>query len=147
MRDVAVNGYIQSYHQFYRLKCSVSMSCSFESEQNCGCPEGCHVNVACYLPIKADNARYIDVCDHSPIRLPYMQDQKLLKLCWRSFSEWGKECVTFSFAYKGSLYLIYERLHPIATQMTQDARPQIIGSPLTIIFRMGQGAFLSCFWL
>jgi hypothetical protein len=74
-----------------------------------------------------------------------MQDQKSLTLHWRSFSEWGRECVTSSFAYKDRLYRIYECLHPIATQITRDARPKIIDSPLTLICRMGQGAFLTCF--
>ena len=144
---MVVNGYIQSCDQLYRLKDSVLLSCSFENELNCGCLGGCCGNVACDLPMKAANSRYIDVCDHSPIRLPKMQDQKLLMLHWRSFSEWGRKNVTFFFAYKGSLYLIYERLHPIATQITHDARPKIIDSLLTLILRMRQGAFLTCFWL
>jgi len=143
---VAINDYIQSCDRFYRLKRSVSLGCSFENELNCGCPGGCHGNVACYLSIKAADSWYIDVCNHSPIGLPKMQDQKSLTLRWRSFSEWVRECVTFSFAYKSSLYLIYERLHPIATQITQGARPKIIESLLTLIFRMGQGAVFTCFW-
>jgi len=76
-----------------------------------------------------------------------MQHQTLLMLCWRSSSEWGKECVTFSFTFKGSLYLIYDRLHPIASQITQDARRKIIDSPFSVISRMGQGPFLTCFRL
>jgi len=54
-------------------------------------------------------------------------------LCWRSFPEWGREHVVFSFAYKGGQYLIYEWPQPIATQITQDARPKFIDSPLTLI--------------
>ena len=145
--QVAVISYIHSRDRLYRLKHSVSLSYSFENEVKCGCLGGCRGNIACYLPIKSTNSPYIDVCDHSPIRLPTMQDQKLWTLCWLSFSEWGWECVTFSFAYKCSLYLNYENLHPIATQITQDARPIIIHLPLTVMFRMGQGAFLNCFWL
>jgi len=144
---VAVNGYIQCCERFYWLKRLVSLGCSFENELNCGCPGGCHWNVACSLPIKAANSRYMDVCDHLPIRLPNIQVQKSLTLRWRSFSEWGRECVTFSSAYKGSLYLIYERLHVIAAQITQGARPKIIDSPLTLIFRMGLGLVLTCFQL
>ena len=143
---MAVNGQIHSCDRFYRLICSVSLGGSFEDEPNCGCPGGCRGNVSCYQPIKAANSRYIDVCDHSPIRLPKMQEQKSLTLCWRLFSQWGRECVTFSSAYKGSLYLIYERLHPIATQITQGASPKVIDSLLTLIFRMGQRAVLTCFW-
>jgi len=77
---VAVNGYIQSCDLFYRLKRSVSLGCSFENELNCGCPGGCRGKVTWYLPIKAANSRYIDVCDHSPIRLPKMRDPKSLTL-------------------------------------------------------------------
>ena len=144
---MAVNGNIQSCDRFHRLKHSVSLSCSIVNELNYGCPGDCPGNIACYLPIKAANSRYIDVCDHWPFRLPKMQDQQSLTLRWRSLSEWGRECVAFSFAYKGSLSLIYERLHPIATQIAQEVRPKIIDSPLTLIFRMGQGVFLTGFWL
>jgi len=77
---VAVNGYIQSCDWFYWRKRSVSLGCTFEYELNCGCPGGCDENVACYLPIKAANSRYMDVCDHLPIRLPKMQEQKSLTL-------------------------------------------------------------------
>jgi len=60
-----------------------------------------------YLPIKAVNSRYIDVCDHSPNRLLTMQDQKLLLLRSRSMTRWGMERVALSFAYKGSQYCDY----------------------------------------
>jgi len=63
-----------------------------------------------------------------------------------SFAECGRERDTFSFAYKGGPYLIDECLQPIATQITQDARPKIVDTPLTLIFRMGQGACLSYIW-
>jgi hypothetical protein len=95
--------------------------------------------------MKAANSRYIDVCDQLAIRLPKMLDQKLLTLSWRSFSEWGGKCVTFSFAYKGTLDLMYKCLHPIATPITQAARLKIIDSPLNLLFRMGQRAVLTCF--
>jgi len=55
------------------------------------------------------------------------------------------ECVTFSYAYKVSLYLIYERPHLIAAQITQGARPKIIDLPLTLIFRIGQRPVLTWF--
>jgi hypothetical protein len=34
-------------------------------------------------------------------QITYLQVQKLLKLWWRSSSEWGCNCVAFCFAYKG----------------------------------------------
>jgi len=58
--------------------------------------------VLAYLAIKAANYRYIDVCDHSPIRLPIMQYLKSLSLCWRWMTKWGMECEAHYFAYKGS---------------------------------------------
>jgi len=51
----------------------------------------------------------------------------------------GAQSIAFSFAYKGSLYIIYECLQPIARQINQDANPNIVDAPLTLIFRMGQG--------
>jgi hypothetical protein len=74
-----------------------------------------------------------------------MQSQTLLMHLSHSFSEWGREFFTLSFAQKCSLYLIYEHLHPIAPQITQEARPKIIDSPLTLIVRMWQAAYLTCF--
>jgi len=53
---------------------------AIQNEVNCGCPGGCRRTVACYLPMKAASSRYIDVCDHSLIRSPKTQDQKLLTL-------------------------------------------------------------------
>jgi hypothetical protein len=38
-----------------------------------------------------------------------------------------------------------ERLHPMATQITQGARHNIIDQPLNLIFSMGQESVLTCF--
>jgi hypothetical protein len=43
-------------------------------------------------------------------QLPDLQDQKLLTLCWRSFSESGRERVASCVADKDSLSVIYECL-------------------------------------
>jgi len=67
-------------------------------------------------------------------------------LCWGAFSEWGKECVAFSFAYKCGQYVIYESLPTIATQIAQDARIKIVDAPLMPIFRMWQELRLPFFW-
>jgi hypothetical protein len=55
------------------------------------------------------------------------------------------ERVTATFVSKYGQYLIYERVHPIATLFMHDARPQIIDAALTMMFRMGPGASLCCF--
>jgi len=143
---VAVNGHIHNCDRLYRLKRPVSLDCSFESERNGGCPGCCHKNVVCYLPMQAANSRDIYVCYGSPIGLPKMKDWKSLALRWRSFSQCGRQCVTFHVAYNGSLYLTDEPPHPIDTLITQDVRPKFIDSPLTLNFRLGQGAVFPCFW-
>jgi len=82
-------------------------------------------------------------CDnHSCIAcwLPMMKGQKPLMLRWRSFSWWSRERVPSSFAYEGGQYCIYDCLQPIATPITQHARPNLIDALLTLIFRMWQGA-------
>jgi len=76
-----------------------------------------------------------------------MPDHKWFTLSWRSFSWWGRERVASSSAYKGRQYLSNDFLQPIATQITHDARPKIIDTPLTLISRMGQGVCLSIFEL
>jgi len=80
--------------------------------------------------------------------LPKMQGQKSLTLRRGSFLCWGREHVAFVFASKGGQYLICGGLQPIATQITQDARPKIIDTPLTLIVRMAQGAchYWFCLW-
>jgi len=99
------------------------------------------------LSIKAANMSFMNVWDESLHRLTMMQGHTLLTHHWGSFSAWGTDCVTSSVVLKCGLCLIYERLYPIATQITQDARPTIINVPLTLILRMGQRSCLSCFWL
>ena len=100
-----------------------------------------------YLFREAANSSLVEVCDHAALRWPKMRDLESLTLSWHSFSRWGKECVAFSFAIEGGQYLSYDYLQPIATQITQDARPKIVDAPLTLISRMGQGACLSISWL
>jgi len=73
-----------------------------------------------------------------------MEGQQSLTLRWRSFSWWGREHFTFSFAYKGSQYFVYDYVQPIAHKITQDTWPRIVDTTLTLIFMMGQGA---CYYL
>jgi len=86
-----------------------------------------------YLPIKAANSWFLDVCNQAPLRLPKVWVQKSLTLCWCSFSKWGRECVTFSFAYTGEPYLMYECSQRITTPITQYARPKTVRTPLMLI--------------
>jgi hypothetical protein len=45
----------------------------------------------------------------------------------------GREQIEFTFAYKGSVYVINESLRPIAMQSNDDATPNIADAPLTLI--------------
>ena len=99
------------------------------------------------FPIMAANTMIMHSNNQIACELPDLQDQKLMTLCGRSYSEWGLECVATSFAHKDSQYHIYEWPQPIATQITNDARSTIVDTLLTILFRMRQGAYGSLFCL
>jgi len=85
------------------------------------------------LPLMAANT--LIICSNVQITLgsPALQSQILLTLGGLSFSEWGSERVALSFAYKASQYRMYEWLWPIATHITNGARPQIVDTPLLLI--------------
>jgi len=83
--------------------------------------------------MKAANTLVIYRNDDIAFDFPDLHDQKSLTLRWHSISEWGREREARSFAYKASQYRIYEWSQPIAKQSTNDARPKIFDSPLTLI--------------
>jgi len=78
----------------------------------------------------------------APVRrqpcLPNMQDQILLTLRWRSVSWWGNVCVKRYFNWKGCHHFIYELLPHCYTSITHVPAPIILGTPMTLIVRMGQ---------
>jgi hypothetical protein len=41
------------------------------------------------------------------------------------------------FDLESNQYLIYAPLQPIATYVTQDAQPEIVDAPVTLILRIG----------
>jgi hypothetical protein len=90
---------------------------------------------------------FTNICDQSMHWLSRMESQTLSRYCWQTYFEWGRECVTFAFAYTCGLYLIFECLHLIATPTTQDARPIVMDVPMTLIFKIGQRVCLSCYWI
>jgi len=67
---------------------------------------------------------------------PSMQEQQLLTLRWRSFSECGRERVAVVFVPKGCQYLINGCLQPIGTYITQYRKLTIINAPLRLMLRM-----------
>jgi len=99
-----------------------------------------------YLPWQAANSTIIEVCNYAPLILPKMQDLELLMLIWHSFPRWGREPVASAFAYTGGQCISYDKLQPLPALITQDARPKLVDAALTLMSRMGQGAFLQLFW-
>jgi len=46
--------------------------------------------------------------------LTMMEGQQSLTLCWRSFWRRGRKHFTFTFAYKGSQWSVYDNVQPVA---------------------------------
>ena len=99
------------------------------------------------LPIKAANTPSITMCNLPPHRLPEIHDQQSLTFRWRSFSWWGMEGIAICFAYKGNQKFLYDSIHPIGGDISQDAWLKIVDAPLTLIFTMGQGGYCYLFCL
>jgi len=91
-----------------------------------------------FLPIKVVNSSIMSSNIHAMPWLPNMQDQKLLMLRWRWFSECGREHFAVAFAPKDCHYLINGCLQPIRTYITQDAKLKVNDAPLQLILRMRQ---------
>jgi len=94
-----------------------------------------------FLRIKVVNA--VVMYKHYKItsRLPDQQDLTSFPICWRSFSRWGREHVAILFAYKGWQHFHYVNSLPNLIFITRLTWPKIVDSLLTLIFKMGQGAF------
>jgi len=85
------------------------------------------------LPIKVAKNSIMTDYNLSEVWFPSLYDQRLLTLCERSFSWWGREGIAICFAYKGSLKLLYNWLQHIRGVIFQDAWPKIVNPPLTLI--------------
>jgi hypothetical protein len=64
--------------------------------------------------------------------LPNLRDQKLSTLHWCSISWWHNIDGNYCFAWKGCQYFVSDLLPLWRTQITPDARPQIVDSLLMI---------------
>jgi len=95
--------------------------------------------------IKTVKTLYIEINGHIVLWLTTMQGQQSLTLHWRSISRLGREHFIFSFSYKCGQYFVYDCLHTVALQITQDIQQTIVDAPLMLIVEMGQGAY--CFLL
>jgi len=91
--------------------------------------------------IKAANTLFMTVSNLLHYRLPKIHDQQSLMLRRHSVSIWGREQLAFSVSYNGSQYFVYDRLQHVALEITQDTRPSIFDTPLTLIFNMRQGGY------
>ena len=96
---------------------------------------------------KAGKTMYIDHNGHMAQWLTMMEGQQSLTLHWRSFSRWGSENSAIRFGYKGGQWFIYDCLQHIGSVITPNTWPIIIDTPLTLIFRMGQGGYHNLFCL
>jgi len=90
---------------------------------------------------------YIDHNGHIALWLTMMEGQQSLTLHWQTFSRWGRERFTCSFAYKGSQYFVYDYLQPVAPHITQNIQLTIVDALLTLIFKMGQAGYRNLFYL
>jgi len=99
-----------------------------------------------FFPIKAANTLIIYRIYHTVFDLPDLQDQKSLTLCWRSISEWGREHEARSLAYKTSQYRMDEWSQPIDKQITNDARPKIVDTQLTLILPWAYPQFVIIYY-
>jgi len=93
---------------------------------------------------KASITLYMNYCHKATLRLPKMQEQKSFMLHWGSISGWGREYVTSDCVSKGTECLIDGCLQPITTYIAPEARPKIIDTLLTFMFRIEQGACRIC---
>jgi len=84
---------------------------------------------------------YIDNNGHIALEVTIMEGRQSLTLHWRSFSWWGRDHFTFSFAYKDSQYFVYDDVQPIALQTTRDTWPRIFDAALTLILLWGRERF------
>jgi len=97
------------------------------------------MTISCMVsPEKAANTWYINHCHKATHRLHLMQHQISFTLHWCSFPGLGREHVAMVFAPQGSQYLILSFLQPVATLITQDAKPKIVDTLLRLIFRVQQ---------
>jgi len=100
-----------------------------------------------FLICKAANTSYMNGCNQSALRLHKMHSQNSLRLYWSSFSEWGSDCVVYSFAKKGRQYAHYGYFRPRHHSITMLTRLKIVDAQLRLIFWMGHGAWYYYFWV
>jgi len=90
--------------------------------KNCWCSVDAHSQngavtmLMSLLPTKAAITSFMPNSDQITIQLPYLQDQKLLRLCWRWFSEWGSDRVAGSLHIKSANTSVLANSYQITIQ-------------------------------
>jgi len=59
--------------------------------------------------ITAVNSTFMTLCNMSPPRFPNIHNQQSLMLHWRSFSGYGRACVSIHFDHQGGQYIKNKR--------------------------------------
>ena len=85
------------------------------------------------LPTKAAKTSIMGKSHSIALGLYKMQHPKTLRLCWRSFSQWGYDHVGFSFAHKSCWYVYYRYMPEHSPWILHDATPKIVDALLTLI--------------
>jgi hypothetical protein len=98
-----------------------------------------------FVPTKATNRSVMHNTKQINFQWPELQDQNSLMLCWRSFSEWGRDCAPFTFANKGRQYRYYTSQLPNDILITWLTRPKIVHASLTHIVLWGNEDILHSF--
>jgi hypothetical protein len=143
---VVVIVYIHRFDWFCWSQGSRTLGGSSVNDISWYCRGGCTGTIPYQLPKKAAISFIIDACDQVPLILWQKQEQQCLTLWWRSFSRSDRKHLAISIVYKGSQYNVSNYLQPVAHKITQHTQPTIIHAPLTLIFRLRLGAWLSSFW-
>jgi len=89
------------------------------------------VSLSCF-PQMAANTLIMYSNNRITFELPDLEVPNSLTLCWHSLSKWGRGCVALCFAHKASQCHTYEWLQPIAMQIMNDARSDIVDTLWTL---------------
>jgi len=71
------------------------------------CQDGAGTLFLTDLPLKAVNGLIIYINDQITFKLPTLQDQKSLALCWSWFLWHSSDVIATILAQKGSQYIVY----------------------------------------
>ena len=88
-----------------------------------------------FLPRTAADSSIMGQCRRTTLASSKMQCQKSLTLCWCSFLGQTGDGVAIIFAYKCGRQFDDSSMSPRSPCIFHDARPKVVDSPLTLVFR------------